>query len=770
MSEHAIDTLRTDWNPTGTDPVAAFDTLVDRQAKGKARLSRRAFVLIAAGTGAGLVLGVGTSGRASAQQMPAANLPSAYVQIAPDGKITLFAKNPEIGQGIKTAFALILAEELDADWAAVDVRQSDIDAARYGMQFAGGSRSIPSSWTELRQAGAGARAMLVAAAAKEWGVPAAELTTAKSTVTHAATGRSASYGSLAATAAQMPLPDPRSLTLKRKDQFKLLGKRHGGVDNRAIVTGQPMFGIDVDVPGMKFAVFQKCPSLYGRVASANLDAIKALPGVLDAFVVEGTGKPAEVMNGVAIIARDTWSALKAKSKLKVVWDTNNASKDSWAAFSTRARALAAQPTGAEVVRTNGDVDAALQGSTRVEAFYAYSFVSHAQLEPMNCTAWYKRDPAGDSIEFWAPSQTPTAGRALVAGLLGLPQDRVTVHQQRIGGGFGRRLNNDYMAEAAFISRQAGGIPIKLMWTREDDFEHDFLRPGGFMAFSAGIDPKGQISAWNSHLITFNSEGGTAVSASNWSPGEFPAEHLPVYRASQTKLPLKVPTGAWRAPGSNTNAFLVQSFIHELAAAAKRDHAVVLDELLARSVPPEMAGKPSPMSASFSRDRARAVVKAVTTRAGWGKRKLPKGHGLGLAFHYSHQGHVAEVAEVSVDAAKSVTVHKVWVVADVGPIVNLSGAEAQVQGSVIDALSTMALEVTIEGGQVVEKNFDQYPIRRLRKTPAVDVHFLDTDYPPTGLGEPAVPPLAPAVCNAIFAATGQRIRTLPITREGYSFAT
>lgn len=769
----------TDWDPQGLDHAAEADQPAGPPTGSAATLSRRGFVLVSAGAGAGLVLALGQHGTARAQQAPGgpppaapapvAFAPAAYVQIAPDGKITLYAKNPEIGQGIKTAFGLILAEELDADWSAVEVRQSAIDVARYGQQFAGGSRSIPANWTVLRQAGAGARAMLVAAAAKAWGVPAAELTTAASMVHHAASNRAASYGSLAEAATLMPLPDPQALKLKGKGQFTLLGKRHGGVDNRAIVTGQPLFGLDVDLPGMRFAVFQKCPALYGKVASANLDAIKAMPGVTDAFIVEGTGKPAEVLNGVAIIARDTWSALSAKRELKIVWDESAASKDSWTDISARARGIASKAVGEQLVRANGNVDAAMPGLRQVEGYYTYGFIAHAQLEPTNCTAWYRPGPDGDSAEFWAPTQTPTAGRALVAGLLGLPLERVTVHQQRIGGGFGRRLNNDYMAEAAFISRQAGGIPIKLMWTREDDFEHDFVRSGGFMSFTGGIDAQGKVAAWNSHQVHFNSEGGTSVLASNWQPGEFPAEHLPVYRASQTKLPLKIPTGAWRAPGANTAGWLVQSFVHELAVAAKRDHAVFLDELLASAVPADPAARPSPATSNFSRERARAVVKAVVQRAGWGARSLPKGRGLGLAFHHSHQGHVAEVAEVSVDADKRVTVHKVWVVADVGPIVNLSGAEAQCQGSVIDALSTMALELTIEGGQIEQKNYDQYPLRRIRQTPDVDVHFLDTDYPPTGLGEPAVPPLAPAICNAIFAATGERIRTLPITREGYSFA-
>lgn len=757
----------TDWDPLGLEHQLWSHHLA--QTGGSTDLSRRGFIRIAGGLGAGLVLGIGPGRPAKAQvTAPGPSAPTAYVRIAPDGRITLFAKNPEIGQGVKTSFALILAEELDADWDDVTVEQSPIDEALYGLQSAGGSRSIPTNWMALRQAGAAARAMLLAAAARQWGVPIAELTTASSTVRHTATNRVASYGVLAEAAAQMPLPEPQALKLKNRSQFGLLGKRHGGVDNRKIVTGQPLFGIDVDLPNMAFAVYQKCPRRFGRVRSANLAQVKAMPGVMDAFVVTGTGKPAELLDGVAIIARDTWSALSAKRALKVEWDETEASQDNWTAITEKAKILAGSPVGEQVVRASGDVDAAMTGLRKVQAYYTYSFVAHGQLEPMNCTAWYKPAPTGDSVEFWAPTQTPTAGRAMLANLLGIPLARVVVHQQRVGGGFGRRLNNDYMAEAAFISRQAGGIPVKLMWTREDDFEHDFVRSGGFMAFEGAVDAAGRIAGWNSHLVHFNSQGSTAVTAANWQPGEFPAAHLSAYRASQTKIAVKTPTGSWRAPGANTAGWLVQCFIHELAVAAGRDHAEFLDELLARSAPADPA-RTAPPANNFSRERARSVVKVAVQRSGWGKRRLPEGHGLGLAFHYSHQGHVAEVVEVSVDAGKQVKVHQVWVVADVGPIVNLSGAEAQCQGAVIDALSTMALEVTVKDGQIEQKNFDQYPLARIGMTPPIDVHFLDTDYPPTGLGEPALPPLAPAVCNAVFAATGKRIRSLPITREGYSLA-
>lgn len=737
-------------------------------------LSRRSFIRIATGISGGLLLGVNVLAEAAEAQQaaprPAAPpfAPGAYVRIAPDGRITLYSKCPEIGQGVKTGLALILAEELDAKWSDVTVEQAPVNSAVYGSQTAGGSRSIGANWMVLRQAGAGARAMLVAAAAKQWGVPEAEITTSESMLRHASSNRSASYGSLATAAADSPLPDPDSLKLKDRKAFRLLGRRHGGVDNLQILTGTATFGIDVKIPDMRIAVFQKCPAIYGRVQSANIEEIRRMPDVLDAFIVEGTGKPSEILPGVAILAKHTWAAIAAKRQLKVVWDLTTASKDSWTGFTAEADKIRTQLVGAQVVKSTGDIEQALASGRQLEGTYTYGFVSHAQLEPQNCTAWFRKDAQGDSLEVWAPSQTPGNAQTLVASVLGIPASKVTIHQMRAGGGFGRRLNNDYVVEAAQISRQAGGVPVKLMWTREDDMEHDFYRPGGFMSFRAALDAKGSIAGWNSHLVHFRSEGGTAVTAANWQPNEFPALHVPAYRASQTLLPLRMPTGSWRAPGSNTAAWVVQSFLHELSVAAKRDHVeFLLETVSSRAANGEGLPPAQPAPPGLVAERARSVIRAVAERSGWGSRKLAAGRALGIAFHYSHQGHFAEVAEVSVAANRKVTVHKVWVVGDIGPIVNLSSAEAQVQGSVIDAISTLALEVTMENGQIEQKNFDQYRMARIQVATEVDVHFLDTDYPPSGVGEPAFPPAAPAICNAIHAAAGHRIRTLPITREGFS---
>lgn len=716
------------------------------------KLDRRQFLKFTGLVGGGLMLSF-TTPRVLAN---AATLqPNGYIKIDATG-IVLYAKNPEIGQGVKTSLPMIVAEELDAAWDEVEVVQSAIDQGAYGAQFAGGSMSIPMNWDALRRSGAAARAMLVEAAAKRWGVEAASLSTRDSHVIHAASGRKLRYTELAAEAAALRVPDPRSLTLKKRDQFRLLGKRITGVDNHALVRGEPLFGIDQSLPGMKFAVYQKCPAIGGKVASANLDEIKAMPGVSDAFVLDGNGNAGELLPGVAIIADNTFSAIKAKRALKVEWDETEASKDSWSHAKAEADRLRNE-SGPPVVNT-GDVDAAFASSAKqASGFYTYHFVSHATLEPQNCTAWFK----DGALELWAPTQTPGQGIGSAAKVVGISPSKVTLHQLRCGGGFGRRLYNDFTTEAAAIAKRAG-VPIKLQWTREDDMAYDLYRAGGFHQMDGAVDENGKITGWRDRFITFTNDGRRPVSGGGLSPGVFPAGLVDNMRVEQTALPWKNRCAAWRAPGSNVFGFVVQGFLDELAHLAGRDSLEVLLEVLGE--PRQMGGR-----RGMHTGRAAGVVKLAAKEAGWG-RELPDGHGMGIAFYYSHAGHIAEVAEVSVDDDKRVNVHKVTVAADVGPIVNLSGAENQMQGSVVDGLSTMmGLSVTFENGRVEQSNFDQYPMLRMPSTPDVAVHFVDSDYPPTGLGEPALPPLAPAVCNAIFAACGHRIRTLPISEEGFSLA-
>ena len=743
------------------DPLASLTT--------PRTLTRRQFFLVS-GLSGGFAIGIANSiQKASAAESATPTTLSkhemnAYVHISTNGEVLIYAPNPEVGQGVKTALPMIIAEELDADWEHVKIENAAVDNAVFGAQFAGGSLSIPQRWDEMRKMGAMARQMLVSAAAEKLGVPAGELTTSNCVISHAPSGRTLSYAEMAESAARQPLPDEASLKFKSTADFTLLGERITGADNHAIVTGAPIFGIDTVIPGMLYATYTKCPTIGGKAVSANLDEIKKLPGVVDAFImpgnvdvltfdVRGTG----VASGVAIVAKSTWQAIKARDSLKVEWDTSKASNDSWTEIKKLAAAQA-DKVGPESLESKGDVEKAFAASDRiVESYYSTDFVSHAQLEPQNCTVHFK----GDSVEAWAPTQTPVAVPGTLAALLSLPIEKVTVHQIRGGGGFGRRLSNEYVHEAALISKQIGK-PVKLQWTREDDMAFDYFRVGAFYALKASLSKDGKLHAWSNHVIALSGDGEKPSSGAGLNPRDFPGKILDHYRVTQTLLASKTPTGPWRAPASNTFAFAEQSFVHELAVKAGRDHLEFLVESMGEPTwfEPDKIG-------SLNTGRAITVIKQAAENAGWGK-KMPKGRALGLSFYFSHAGHIAEVADVSVDAQKRVTVHKVWVVADVGPIINLSGAENQVQGSVIDGISTMANQtITMEGGQIKQSNFHQYPLLRINKRPQIDVQFLKTDHQPTGLGEPAFPPLAAAVCNAIFTATGERIRQLPISHEGFT---
>lgn len=719
--------------------------------------SRRTFLVVTGLASSGLTLAACSKAPVSSKPLSRRDFaPNAFLNISPDGCITIYSKSPEIGQGIKTAFPMIVAEELDADWSQVRVEQAPINTEVYGRQSAGGSRSIPTAWDQLREAGAAARSMLLSAAAEQWGVPIAECSTSASIVSHSVSARQLSYGDLAEAASRQRVPTMHDLKFKSRADYKLIGTRIGGVDNEKVVTGKPLFGIDQQLPGMLYASYSKCPATGGRVRSANLDEIRALPGIQDAFVLEGNDTVTELMSGVAIVGNSTWATQRARAALKIDWDESEASSDSLSALANQARQLA-KKSGNETLKETGDVEKAFaEAANTLKAYYSYPFVSHAPLEPQNCSAWY-RDGA---LEIWAPTQTPDRAIQSAAKVLGISTERVTLNQTRVGGGFGRRLINDYVCEAAAIAQKVSA-PVKLQWAREDDMAHDFFRPGGFHSLTASLDSAGRLSAWQDHFITYTHDNKKPVSSGDMRDGEFPEGMLENYKVTQTMLPLATPTGPWRAPRSNAIAFAVQSFVSELAAAAGRDHLEFLLELM---------GEPRWLDPGNERalNTARAVdvIKLAAERAGWG-RELEPGRGLGLAFYFSHAGHFAEVADVSVDENRRVTIHKVTVAGDVGPIVNMSGAENQCQGAVMDGLSTMlGLAITIENGRVQESNFHQYPLMRMNTAPVVDVHFIQSDFPPTGLGEPALPPLAPAVCNAIFAATGERVRSLPLSEEGY----
>jgi isoquinoline 1-oxidoreductase subunit beta len=471
--------------------------------------SRRAFLKVSAAAGGGFLLQAilpPLAQLAFAESAGAAAAINAFIRIAPDGTVTIMSKNPEIGQGIKTMLPMVIAEELDVEWKNVRIEQAPLDAAKYGRQFAGGSTATPLNYEPLRRVGAAGRQMLVAAAAQSWHVAAAECRTEAGIVHHPKSGRSLPYGALAAQAATMKVPDLASVSLKDPKSFKIIGKRLPGVDNAKIVTGQKLFGIDVTVPGMLYAVFQKCPVFGGKVVMANLDAVKALPGVHDAFFVRASeanpsGDPQGLNDGVAIVAKSWWAASRAREKLAISWDEGPVAAQSSAGFAADAARLG-QGAPATYLRRDGDVTAALTRAARVvEAAYSYPFLPHIDLEPQNCTAHFQ----DGKVVFWAPTQNPGPGAQLVATALGIKESDVTVNMTRVGGGFGRRLRNDFMAEAAWISKQVGA-PVKLLWNRQDDMQHDFYRPAGFHFFKGGLDNKGRLVAFSDHFVTFGAGG------------------------------------------------------------------------------------------------------------------------------------------------------------------------------------------------------------------------------------------------------------------------
>jgi isoquinoline 1-oxidoreductase beta subunit len=723
-------------------------------------VNRRAVLKASLLAGGGLALEVlvpfpAHLARAMEEKGGAAGELSAFVSIAPDGTVTIVGKNPEIGQGVKTSLPMMIADELDCDWGQVHVTQADVDQKRYGDQSAGGSTATPKNWLPMRQTGAAARAMLLQAAALKWQVDAGELTTSKGRILHAASGRSIGYGEVASAAAKLTPPQLESVPLKRPEQFTIIGRPMVGVDSARIVRGEPIFGMDTRVPGMLYAVYEVAPAHGGRLVKADIEEARRYPGVSYVVPITGNGDhDSGLADGVAIIGSNWWLANQARSKLKVEWDLSAAKGHSSSVYRGKADAAIAAGPGTDL-RRDGDPDTRLaSASRRVAARYDYPFIAHAPMEPQNCTARY----ADGRLEIWAPTQQPQRGLETLRKALGVAPETVTLHLTRSGGGFGRRLMNDYMVQVVAIAKSVPGVPVQLIWSREDDIRRDYYRPGGWHSFEAGLGANGELIAFTDHFVTFG-DGKTPARAAGFNAAMPPAGLIPHLRYSQSMMPTVVTTGALRAPGSNALCFASQSFLDEVALAAGSDLPRFMLSLLGerREVPAPDNG------VVFDTGRARDVIEKVMQTSAWAQKPPAPGRAKGFAFYFSHRGYFAEVVEASV-AGTDVTVHKVWVAGDVGSqIVNPMGAENQVRGAVIDGLAQALTGQAIEfvDGVVQQSNFHDFPLARMPMTPQIEIAWVRSDKPPTGLGEPALPPVVPALTNAIHAATGTRIRSLPL---------
>lgn len=725
---------------------------------------------------------------------------NAFIEIAPDGWVTIIAKNPEIGQGVKTVLPMIIAEELDVDWKRVRVVQGDLNAA-YGDQFTGGSTAVWENFTPLRQAGATARALLVQAAATRWSVPMAECTTSLGTITHAPTKRTLAYGALAADAARLAGANANgnaatnaasatpALPLKNHRDFKLLGTRVSGVDVPAIVTGRLQYGIDVRVPNMLVATIIR-PPFGSTIVTVDDSATRAVPGVRDVIRITGRTEAGELREGVAVVATSTWPSLSGRRALRVAFAplanaltrSTSASPPSTTAASSPASSsgtfpvaiiLQSTPNSAEVerlcqlalttperstqIRNDGNVASALAGAAQtLDVIYELPFLAHTPMEPLNCVA----DVRPDSAEIWAPTQVPGNARALVSRITGLPANRITLHITAMGGGFGRRLNADNVGEAVFVSK-AVGAPVQVLWTREDDLQQDYYRPSGRVRMRASIDARGELTAWSEHLANtsrYEFYNRPNPEKSEMYPDDFPGGLIANFEKRYTAIPSAIPRGAFRSTLHSTNAFAVQSFVDEVALATKRDPVAFRTELLGvgRKLQYRDHGGPE-----YDTSRQARVLKAAVARAGWG-RAMPARQGRGCAMHFTFGTYSAHVAEVEVAANGALRVRRIVVAVDCGIVVNQSGAEAQVAGATLDGLSAaLHGKVTVVDGVVQETNFNRYQLLRMNEAPKVEVIFIESDAEPKGLGEAALPGVAPAMANAIFAATGRRIRSLPL---------
>ena len=714
--------------------------------------TRRHFLKASAMAGAGLVIGLQLPTR-TAKAKAATNAdgifaPNAFVRIAPDNTVTVIAKHIEFGQGIYTGLATIVAEELDADWAQIRVESALSDPKVYNnlhwgpYQGTGGSSGIANSYEQLRQAGAGARALLVAAASNYWGVPPSEIVVDRGVLRHDATGQETSFGEMADAAAK--LEPPAEVVLKDPADFKLIGKDVPRVDSREKTRGQAQFTIDVTLPGMLTAVIARPPRFGGKAASVDAEAAKAVKGVTNVV---------EIPRGVAVLAKGFWAAKTGRDALEITWDDSAAERRGSAEMMAAYKQIAGKP--GDVARQDGDVDAAMASAAQVlEAAYEFPFLAHAPMEPLDCVVQL----GPDSCEIWTGSQVQTVDHMTAAGIAGLEPEQVKLHTMLAGGSFGRRAtpDADMVSEAVSIAKAIDGrAPVKVVWTREDDIQGGRYRPMYYHTLRAGLDADGKLVGWQ-HRIVGQSiikgtpfEGGlvkngidqTSVEGANTLPYEVPNILVDVHTTDVT-----VPVLWWRAVGSTHTAYSTEAFIDELAEAAGKDALEFRRDLLQQH------------------PRHLAVMELAAEKTGWGS-PLPQGRGRGIAVHESFDSFVAEVAEVSIRDDGRVKVERVVCAVDCGVPVNPDVIRAQMEGGIGYGLSAILQEaVTLDGGLVEQSNFHDYVPLRIDEMPNVEVHIVPSTAAPTGVGEPGLPPLGPAVANAIFDATGQRIRSLPLSQH------
>lgn len=700
--------------------------------------SRRDFLKMTAITGGGLVLGFNWFSAEAAvpvvisnSAMAAGNIGfNSYLSIATDGVVTIMSPNPELGQNIITSFPMVVAEELEADWKKVKVLQANLDN-KFDRQLTGGSGAVPHSWKLLRNAGATAKFMLIEAAAKVWSVPASECTAANSFVTHSKTGKKLSYGELAEAASKIPVPT--TVKLKDRKDFKLIGKSVRNVENRKIVTGQPLFGLDFYREGMVYAMIQR-PEQFGmKLKSFDGSIAKSMPGIIDVVSFK---------NNVAVVGKSTWQVLKARKMLKIEYEKEfdlESTEDHDKLF------LNLMDNGqATVRRKDGDVDAAFKNAAKViKGEYQCPFISHSPMEPMNFFAHVRPD----GVELVGPTQTPGRARTEVSKLLNIPEDKITLQLTRLGGGFGRRLYNDFTVEAAELSSIIKA-PVKLIWSKEDDMTAGTYRPACRYRFEAALDASGNLTGYKLRGVGINS--GNPTREHNFPSGA--VDNL-LIDSVEHKSPIT--TGAWRAPITNFLAFAEQAFIDEVAQAAGKDPVQFRLDLLAKA-------KKSPVGdIRYDISRMEGVIKMAAEKSGWGKKKDVS---QGFSVYFSHASYVAQVADVIMRNGLPV-VKKIYAVSDCGQVVSMNGASHQVMGGIVDGLGhAMYSKLSFRDGAADQNNYNTYRLIKMKEVPEIETHFVDNGIDPTGLGEPALPPTGGAVANAIFKATGKRLRNQPFIEE------